>query len=355
MLDNQLKTDRKYMRRCLELAIQAEGFTYPNPLVGSVVVHNGKIIGEGFHQKAGSAHAEVNAIETVKEKSLLQQSVLYVNLEPCAHYGKTPPCALLIKQHKIPRVVIGCVDTFSQVAGKGIKILRDAGVDVVTGILEKESRELNRRFFTFHEQNRPFVILKWAETRDGFLDIDREVVKDNRPNWITNDHARRMVHLWRSREQSIMVGSITALKDNPSLTVRDWSGHHPLRVVIDRGNKLPEYLALFDGEAPTLWFTGGEINDKRKAENIVLPQNKVPIIEVLDELYKRDIQSVIIEGGAQLLNAFIEMGLWDEARVFVGNRWFQRGIKAPRINVVPLMHERFDESDLFVYRNKILI
>lgn len=339
------------MQRCLNLARLGEGKTYPNPMVGSVIVHKGQIIGEGYHRKAGGPHAEVWAINSVANQDLLKASTLYVNLEPCSHYGQTPPCSLLIQQKKIPRVVIGCGDSFSKVAGRGIRQLEAAGVEVTTGILEQESRELNRRFFTFHEAKRPYIILKWAVTRDGFLDIDREVVKGNRPTWITNEHARRMVHQWRSREQAILVGSTTALKDNPSLTVRDWTGPHPLRLVLDRGNILPDHLALFDGESPTLLFCSAKKADNKQAEKIVIPADKEPVNAILEELYKRHIQSLIVEGGAQLLKAFIEKGLWDEARVFVGDQWFQNGIEAPQLHLTPLQSEKFGNSEMFMYRN----
>ena len=342
-----------YMRRCLDLARQGEGLTWPNPMVGSVIVHQGKIIGEGYHRKAGGPHAEVWAIQSVKDQSLLEESTLYVNLEPCSHYGKTPPCSLLIQQKKIPRVVIGCTDTFSEVSGRGIAMLRAAGIDVQTGILEKESRELNRRFFTYHEQKRPYIILKWAETQDGFIDIDREETKDNRPTWITNEHARRVVHLWRSREQSILVGSITARKDNPSLTVRDWAGPHPLRMVLDRSGILPDHLALFDGEAPTLVFTSHTERQYNHAEKITIAPNSNPIETILETLYQRQVQSVIVEGGTQLINAFIDMNLWDEARVFTGVIWFRNGVKAPRLNLSPVENEKFGSSNLHIYRNNL--
>jgi diaminohydroxyphosphoribosylaminopyrimidine deaminase / 5-amino-6-(5-phosphoribosylamino)uracil reductase len=350
-MSNQTATDIRYMQRCLDLARQGEGKTYPNPMVGSVIVHKGNIIGEGYHLKAGGPHAEVRAINSVIDQDLLKASTLYVNLEPCSHYGQTPPCSLLIEQKKIPRVVIGCGDSFSKVAGRGIQHLKAAGVQVTTGILEQESRELNRRFFTYHEAKRPYILLKWAVTRDGFLDIDREVIKDNRPTWITNEHARRMVHQWRSREQSILVGSTTALKDNPSLTVRDWNGPHPLRLVLDRGNQLPDHLALFDGESPTLLFCSKNIADNKQVEKIIVSANADPVSTILDELYNRQIQSLIVEGGARLLNAFIEKGLWDEARVFVGDLWFQKGIKAPELHFTPLQSEKFGNSEMFMYRN----
>ena len=350
-MSTQTETDIQYMQRCLDLAQQGEGKTYPNPMVGSVIVHKGQIIGEGYHRKAGGPHAEVWAINSVADQDMLKESTLYVNLEPCSHYGQTPPCSLLIEQKKIPRVVIGCVDAFSKVSGRGIQQLKAAGAEVLTGVLEQESRELNRRFFTFHEAKRPYIILKWAVTRDGFLDIDRDVTRDNRPTWITNEHARRMVHLWRSREQSILVGSVTALKDNPSLTVRDWNGSHPLRLVLDRDNKLPDHLALFDGECPTLLFCSEKKQDNKQAEKIIIDPREDPVSTILKELYQRQIQSLIVEGGARLLNAFIEKGLWDEARVFVGNQWFSNGIKAPELHQPPLQSEKFGNSEMFMYRN----
>ena len=347
----QQKTDNLFMQRCLNLAKQAEGKTYPNPMVGSVIVHKGKIIGEGYHKKAGCPHAEVNAINSVKNKKLLSESTLYVNLEPCSHYGKTPPCSLLIEQKKIPRVVIGCIDTFSEVSGRGIQHLRNAGINVTVGVMEKESRELNRRFFTFHESKRPYIILKWAATKDGFIDIERETIKNNRPTWITNEYARRAVHLWRSKEQSILVGSVTAIKDNPSLTVRDWSGTNPMRLVLDRKNILPDYLSLFDGKTPTLIFCNDNKKDDKLAEKIIIDNNQDPTLAIVEELYQRQIQSVIVEGGAKLLNTFIEKDLWDEARIFIGNQWFKKGVKAPKINETPVSSEKFGDSEMFVYRN----
>ncbi len=342
---------KRYLQRCLDLARMGEGLTFPNPMVGAVIVHNQQIIGEGYHRKAGGPHAEVNAIASVKDPALLPHSTLYVNLEPCAHYGKTPPCSLLIRQKKIPRVVIGCTDTFSKVAGRGIEMLRSAGVDVIVGVLEKESRELNRRFFTFHEQKRPYILLKWAQTRDGFLDLDRTVEEETRPTWITDEWARRIVHKWRSIEPSILVGTLTALKDNPSLTVRDWAGPHPLRLVLDRFGKLPPTLSLFNGKVPTLVFSEKGSQPKELVETIFMDPQENPLIAVLNELYKRDIQSVMVEGGGLLLGAFIEAGLWDEARVFVGEKWFTAGVKAPVIKRVPQREEIFGNNRLFVYRN----
>lgn len=346
--------DDIYMQRCLDLAKHAEGNTWPNPMVGCVIVHDGRIIGEGYHAKAGEPHAEVNAINSVSDKDLLKVSTLYVNLEPCAHYGKTPPCSLLIRQNKIPHVVVGCADSFSEVSGRGIEMLRSAGVDVRVGVLEAESRELNRRFFTFHEQKRPFIILKWAETRDGFLDIDRTLLEEARPTWITDDWARRMVHKWRSIEPSILVGTLTAIKDNPSLTVRDWSGRNPLRLVLDRFGKLPRTLTLFNGKTATLVFSEEGTPVADNVETVFLRPDENPLVAILQELYRRDIQSVMVEGGGILLNAFTDAGLWDEARVFVGEKWFVSGIEAPKIKEKPVSREIFGNSRLFIYRNKRL-
>lgn len=342
-------TDKLYMLRCIELARQAEGLTYPNPMVGSVIVHNGKIIGEGFHKKHGTPHAEVNAINSVKDQSLLSESTLYVNLEPCAHYGKTPPCSLLIIEKKIKKVVIGCVDSFSEVSGKGIEMLKNAGVEVVIGILENESRELNRRFFTYFEKQRPYIILKWAQTLDGLIDIERTETADNRPTWISNAQSLRLVHKWRSREQAILVGSETALKDNPSLTVRNWSGKNPHRIVIDRNNKLPKNLAIFDDPAETTVFTSKKSDNKNEVE-IINYDNPIP--EIIDFLYKKGIQSIIIEGGATILSLFINQNLWDEARVFVGDKTFVKGTKAPIITEESINFINLGDTKLLHYKNR---
>ena len=341
----------KYMQRCLQLARNGEGTTYPNPLVGSVIVHNDKIIGEGFHYKAGEPHAEVNAINSVRDRSLLKEATLYVNLEPCAHFGRTPPCSLAIIQNKIPRVVIGCVDTFSKVAGKGIEMMKDAGVDVITGILEEESRFINRRFFTFHEKKRPYVILKWAQTLDGFIDIERDEDTENKPTWITNEWARRAVHRQRSTEQAVLVGTNTAQKDDPSLTLRDWKGVSPVRVVIDRRLRLPATLKLFNQQAPTIVIN--EIKNEN-AGNIryrktVLNENSVQ--NILNVLYNEELQSVVIEGGRHTLQSVIDSGLWDEAWMYMGNIFFSSGVKAPVINGIRTGYEEFGNSRLFVYRN----
>jgi diaminohydroxyphosphoribosylaminopyrimidine deaminase/5-amino-6-(5-phosphoribosylamino)uracil reductase len=221
-----------FMKRCLELASKAEGMTYPNPMVGSVIVHEGKIIGEGFHLKAGGPHAEVNAINSVSDKSKLKDSTLYVNLEPCSHFGKTPPCADLIIANSVPRVVIGTLDTSEKVSGQGLSRLKNAGCEVITGVLEKECRRLNRRFFTFHEKNRPYITLKWAQSADGYLDMIRTSDQNTGPNWITGNPERVLVHRWRAGEQAILVGAGTLRVDNPKLNVREWTGNNPLRLVL---------------------------------------------------------------------------------------------------------------------------
>ena len=257
--------DIKFIRRCLDIAVKAEGSTAPNPMVGSVIVYKGKIIGEGYHRKYGEHHAEVNAINSVKDKSLLDKSTIYVSLEPCSHYGKTPPCASLIVSMGIPNVVIGTKDTASHVSGKGIKILKDAGCNVTLGVLEKECKELNKRFFTFHEKNRPYIILKWAQTKDGFIDVIRNEVSPAQPTWITNNLSKALVHKWRSEEQSILIGTNTARIDNPSLTTRNWKGKNPLRIVLDRTLELDHQLNLFNISAETLI-----IADKEYEFNLLL-------------------------------------------------------------------------------------
>ena len=348
-----VNSDEKYMMRCLQLASNGEGNTYPNPMVGSVIVYEGKIIGEGFHWKAGEPHAEVNAINSVKDKSLLSKSTLYVNLEPCAHFGKTPPCSLLIINHKIPRVVIGCVDSFSEVSGKGIEMMRKKGIDVVIGVLEPESRFINRRFFTFHEKKRPYVILKWAETIDGFIDIERQLGSTAQPTWITNEWARRSVHRQRSVEQALLVGTNTAVKDNPSLTLRDWSGNSPTRIVIDRQLKLPKTLKLFAGKYKTIVLNELENSSKNNRTRIKKDLHNNPAENILTALYNIGLQSVVIEGGSQTLNLFLKAGLWDEAHVYIGDKQFKAGVRAPKASGDLYYEREFGDSKLLVYRNML--
>lgn len=319
--------DTIYMQRCLELAKLGQSKAAPNPMVGCVIVHKGVIIGEGYHQKYGEAHAEVNAINSVKDKNLLTESTLYVNLEPCAHYGKTPPCALLIKTHKIPHVVIGCIDPYSEVAGKGVEILKEAGIKVTIGILEKESLHLNKRFLTFHQKKRPYIILKWAESKDGFIDG-----YDATPKWLTNEESRAIVHKMRDEEAAIMVGTNTVKKDNPSLTIRSWAGQNPVRITIDRNKTIERENHIFDAQAQNIIFTNKDSSTEANNEwvNIDFAQDILP--QCMNTLYKKGINSVIVEGGEQLLNSFIESELWDEAWQFIGTCRLKNGVKAPSIN-----------------------
>lgn len=339
-----------YIARCIELAKNGFGTTYPNPMVGSVIVYNGEIIGEGWHRKTGEPHAEVNAIRSVKDPSLLDKATIYVSLEPCSHFGKTPPCCDLIIQNKIPNVVIGTVDTNIKVAGNGIKRLQEAGANVIVGVLEKECYELNQRFFTFHEKKRPYIILKWAETQDGFIaPLQKE---EQKPVWITNLNSRQLVHKWRTEEQAILVGTQTVIDDNPQLNARDWDGNNPIRVVIDQNNRIPKTAHVFDNQIKTIVFSNNKSTlslENTIFEVIDFQQNIVQ--QIVDKLYQHQIQSVIIEGGAQTLQTFIDANLWDEARVFIGNCTFEKGVKAPILNITPLNKEKIGTDELLIIRN----
>ena len=351
-MGRQFDVDEKFMMRAIDLARLGMGSVSPNPMVGCVIVHHNVIIGEGYHAEYGKAHAEVNAVNRVRNKELLKDSTIYVTLEPCAHYGKTPPCADLILLHRIPRVVIGTIDPFAEVAGKGVKRLRDGGCEVLSGFCEEKCVELNRRFFTFHQKKRPFIILKWAQTADGFIDIDRSSEHYGQPTWITNDLSRIAVHKMRTDEAAILVGTNTARKDNPSLTVRDWSGKHPLRLVIDREDKLPRGLTLFDHCEPTVVYTS---RDKQNEVNLIyqkIPFDGNEINEILSDLHKRGIVSLIVEGGQKLLESFIRSEIWDEARVFTGKNVFHRGVKAPGFDGILLKSEELDDSWMFLFRRE---
>lgn len=346
----------KYMHRCIELAQLGAGRVSPNPMVGAVVVHEGKIIGEGYHQNYGEAHAEVNAIARVladfdNAAELLKQSVIYVSLEPCAHYGKTPPCADLIIKHQIPLVVVGCRDPFEQVDGKGIEKLKAAGIEVIAGVLEKECQWLNRRFFTRVQKHRPYIILKWAQTNDGFFAPD-----NGSQLWITGTESRTLVHKWRSEEDAILVGKNTAAIDNPQLNVRYWEGRSPKRVVIDRKLELNKDLNIFDQSVDTLIFNEIKFNVDGKNKYIALEdfERYVPQY-ILYQLYLQDIQSVIIEGGARTLHSFIEAGLWDEARIFTGKTVLKNGIKAPQITGIIAEEIQVGYDSLQIVLNKPII
>ncbi len=343
--------NEKYMLRCLDLAGLGKGNVSPNPMVGCVIIFQDKIIAEGYHSEYGGPHAEVNAIRAVSDDELLQESTLYVNLEPCAHHGLTPPCADLIIQKKIPRVVIGAVDPYSEVAGKGIERMRKAGVEVRTDVLKKECLELNKRFYTYHTLKRPYVILKWAQAQDGFIDTDRKGDSFGEPVWITGDTALRLVHKIRSEEDAIMVGTNTAEKDNPSLTVRHWKGKNPVRLVIDKNLRLSKELHLFKSGARTII-----INSKTESERDFLSYVKINfeediIAQILDLLYRRRILSLVVEGGKQLLDSFIAANLWDEAHVFIGNKIFFKGIRAPSFTGELRAEELLDNDRLKIFVN----
>ena len=341
-----------YINRCLQLAKNGLGNVAPNPMVGCVIVCEDTIIGEGFHMQFGGPHAEVNALNSVKNKDLLKKSSLFVNLEPCAHYGKTPPCADLIVENEIPRVIIGTIDPFAKVAGKGIEILKKGGCEVKVGFLEKECNELNKRFFHFHQQQRPYLILKWAQTIDGFIDKERTGNCEAKPNWITNENTRILVHKWRSEEDAILVGTKTALNDNPGLDTRDWKGKNPLRLVIDRNLSLPKHLKIFNDAAKTIVFTAKEETGNEHLEYYTLDFSENTIPQILQVLFEINIQSLIIEGGRYLLQSFIDEGLWNEARYFVGNTTFGKGIKAPEISEEVHAQELIEEDKLFILKNK---
>lgn len=328
-----VKTHEIYINRCIQLAKNGLGTTYPNPMVGSVIVYDGKIIGEGWHRKAGEPHAEVNAINSVKDKSLLSKATIYVSLEPCSHFGKTPPCCDLIIAHKIPKVVIGTIDPHSKVAGSGIKKLIENGADVTVGILEKKCTELNKRFFTFHNKKRPYIILKWAESLDGFI---APITKEKKePIWLTNIYSRQLVHKWRSEEQAILVGTKTVFDDNPKLDVRDWTGNNPVRVILDRTGKISSDYHVKDQKTKTIVIT--EQEKSHSSENLIFENVifDVGLIQnVVAVLHRHNIQSLLIEGGSQTLQSFIDSGYWDEARVFIGDILLNNGTPAPVLNTI---------------------
>ncbi|WP_299335626.1 bifunctional diaminohydroxyphosphoribosylaminopyrimidine deaminase/5-amino-6-(5-phosphoribosylamino)uracil reductase RibD [uncultured Psychroserpens sp.] len=358
-----------YIKRCIDIAKNGLGTTAPNPMVGCVIVYHNKIIGEGFTSPYGGQHAEVNAINSVADKSLLNNATLYVTLEPCSHFGKTPPCSDLIIKYQIPNVVIGCLDDNPQVAGKGIAKLKASGCKVTVGVLETECKTHHKRFFTFHNKKRPYIILKWAETSDGFI---APLSKDKKePVWITNEYSRQLVHKWRAEEQAILVGTKTVLEDNPSLTVRDWTGENPVRIVLDRELKLSNEHSIFNSEADTIiLFEDNPVlvkPFKTETDWTVHPPNskfgngsyheldwtkKHQIAkQICDVIYKANINSVIIEGGAQTLQTFIDEGLWDEARVFTGPTTFKKGIRAPELSGELISEEHILEDTLKIYVN----
>lgn len=346
------------MYRCIELAKLAAGNVAPNPMVGAVLVNDERIIGEGYHKKFGEPHAEINCINSVEEKNkeLIDKSTLYVSLEPCSHFGKTPPCTDLIIKSKIPKVVIGCKDVYKEVDGKGIKKLQDAGVEVITCVLEKECIELNKRFFTFHQQQRPYIILKWAESGDRKIETSHEPsaqVERGQRTFISNEYSNRLVHKWRSEEAAILIGTNTALQDDPSLTTRLWKGNNPIRLVIDMNLRLPSALKIFNKEVKTIIFNkhkneeaGDLIFYKIEEENLIQQLVKV--------LYELNIQGMIVEGGAILLQSFIDAGLWDEARVIRNEQLtINNGINSPELKNMDLQKKEkyFSDTINYFYHN----
>ena len=332
------------MYRCIQLAKLAAGEVAPNPMVGAVLVHDEKVISEGYHQKFGEAHAEVNCINNVKEgrKHLIDKSTLYVSLEPCSHFGKTPPCSDLIIRNKIPKVVIGCIDTFKQVDGQGIKKLTDAGVEVITGVLEKKCIELNKRFFTFHQKQRPYIILKWAQSANGKIGADNERVL------ISNEYTNRLVHKWRSEEAAILVGKKTALKDDPSLTTRLYPGKNPIRCVIDNDLSLPQELKIFDGSTRTIVFNLLKDEEEKNIKRVKLDNGDLSTL--VNSLYHQNIQSLLVEGGAQLLQSFIDAGLWDEARIICNQELtINDGITGPDLKNANFQKQEKYFSDMISY------
>ncbi len=337
------------MMRCIELAKKGLGTTYPNPLVGSVIVYNNKIIGEGWHLKAGMPHAEVNAIQSVSNQSLLKDSTIYVSLEPCSHFGKTPPCADLIIEKGIKNIVIGSLDPNPKVAGKGVIKLKEAGCNVVENVLKKECDELNKRFFTYHIKKRPFITLKWAQTQDGFIAPKNKEI--NKPVWITNKQSRQLVHKWRAEEQAILVGTKTVLDDNPSLTTRDWQGNSPIRIILDRNLKIPAESLVLDGNVQTIIITEKKsVNRENLIFETINFSNEISN-QICDLLYRYKIQSVIVEGGAKTIQTFIDTNLWDEARAFTGKSIFKEGTKAPVLKNKISSEEKIKDDIIRTYKN----
>ncbi len=322
-----MEVHQKYMQYCINLAQKGLGAVAPNPMVGSVIVYNNEIIGEGYHQQYGQAHAEVNAINSLKNKELLKNSTLYVNLEPCAHQGKTPPCANLIVESGIPKVVVGCIDSYSEVNGAGIEYLRKSGVDVTVGVLEAECKSLNKRFFTFHNKKRPYVILKWAQSSDGFIDRVRN--SDFPPTVISGQESHILSHTWRSQEQGIIVATNTIIMDNPSLTTRLVKGKNPVRIIIDTLLKIPDHFNVLDNSTPTIIYNKLKDELNGNTEYIKFDFKSKSLSDMLLSLYEKNIQSVIVEGGSNMLSSFIEQKVWDELRVFIAPIELKTGVPVP--------------------------
>lgn len=343
------------MQRCIELAQKGLGNVAPNPLVGAVIVYNDTIIGEGYHQQFGKAHAEINAINSVKDKSLLKESTIYVSLEPCSHYGKTPPCADTIIQQRFKEVVIGTIDPFEKVAGNGIEKLKAAGINVKTLILEKECWFMNRRFMVAQTQKRPYIILKFAQSKDGFIDISAEIKQQGTIHYISSPESLKRVHKWRSEESAIMVGTNTVISDNPELSCRLYAGKNPIRITLDKNLRIPDYCKIKNAVAPTLIYNSLKSEQVNNIEFIQLDWNKNVLNEILNNLFNRGVQSLIIEGGLQLLNYCIKHNLWDEARVFTSKNELKEGIQAPDFPFTPKHTEIIGQDTLSYYYHPQLI
>ena len=335
--------DSLYMQRALELAKLGEGNVSPNPMVGCVITFQDKIIGEGWHQKAGEPHAEVNAVNSLTNKALLREATAYVTLEPCAHFGKTPPCAALLIKHQFKRVVVGCKDPNPLVAGKGLQMMKESGIQVDFGLLEAECLAINKKFFHSISNKKPYVLLKWAQSKDGF------VARENFDSkWISSSMSRQLVHKWRAEYDAILVGKNTAKYDDPQLDVRTWTGKNPIRVVIDHQLRLDSALKLFDGSIPTLVFNTLKNDQQGKLEFVCLDQDQFNS-QLLNFLHERGVQSLLVEGGAQTINSFIQEGYWNEAAVFEGNVHFEKGIVAPDLP------RSFSTEELAIADNRLTI
>ena len=341
------------MQRCIQLAKSNMGTVAPNPMVGCVIVVGDEIIGEGYTSAFGGPHAEVNAIHSVEDKSKLKDATLFVSLEPCSHFGKTPPCADLIVKHNIPQVVIGIQDPNQKVAGKGISRLKEAGCEVAVGVLQAECKEVNRRFFTYHQHKRPYIVLKWAQSADGFIAPDKNLRSNEvKPYWITNKYSRQLVHQWRSQEQAILAGTKTVLDDNPHLNTRDWAGKSPIRILLDKSLKIPADANALN-EKVTTYILTSENNTEFSSKGPHYRQldfSKEVAQQICDVLWEEQIISVLIEGGAKTIDTFIKAGLWDEARIFKGKASFKEGIKAPHITGQTMLYQTIGEDELKTIR-----
>ena len=341
-----MKTHEYFIDKCISLARKGALDVSPNPMVGCVIVNNGEIIGEGYHKEYGKNHAEVNAIHSVKDKSELKNSILYVNLEPCCHHGKTPPCTDLIVKYNIPKVVIGCIDTFSKVSGQGIKKLKDNSVEVIYGVLEKDCIELNKRFFCYHIKKRPYIILKWAKSKDNFI----APINQEKPFWMTSEKSKKLVHSWRAEEDAILVGRKTVVADNPSLTVRMCEGKNPIRIIIDKELSLDKKSNVFDDQAETIVFNNIKSAIIDKTTYLKADFNNLNE-DILNQLFNRDILSIIIEGGTITINSFIEKNLYDEIRVFTTDKLLEKGIDSPKLPDINLIKTSIINNDkLEVYK-----